>query len=112
MSDDFIARFISLEQYSLYCAVFFAIFCGLLIFICVDIFKKKNTLVGIFFCIPVFILCGFEHSIADMFYLFNARVFSWEAVLFIAVVAVGNAVGGLFIPVCSKVIAAGKPKQE
>lgn len=90
-----------------------AIFCGLLIFICVDIFKKKNTLVGIFFCIPVFILCGFEHSVADMFYLFNARVFSWEAVLFIAVVVVGNAIGGLFIPVCNKVIAAtGKPKQE
>lgn len=76
-----------------------AILCGILIYVCVDIFKKKNTVIGIVFCIPTFILCGFEHSIADMFYLFNARIFSLQAVIFIAIIVAGNAVGGLFLPV-------------
>lgn len=76
-----------------------AILCGILIFICVDIFKKKKTVVGILLCIPTFILCGFEHSIADMFYFINARMLSVDSVLFILIVVFGNAVGGLLIPI-------------
>ncbi len=76
-----------------------AILCGVLIYICVEIFKKHGKLVGIFLCIPTFILCGFEHSIADMFYFINARVFSLEACLFVLIIVLGNAVGGLAIPV-------------
>lgn len=76
-----------------------AVFCGILIFVCVDIFKKTKNPLGIFFCIPTFILCGFEHSVADMFYFINARAVSLDAVIFIAVVVLGNAVGGLLIPV-------------
>lgn len=83
-----------------------AALCGVLIFVCVDIYKKHNKLIGILFCIPTFILCGFEHSVADMFYVFNAREFSLEAVVMIALVVVGNAVGGLFIPVLQKISGA------
>ena len=48
------------------------IFCGILIFICVEIYKTRGTVLGILICIPTFILCGFEHSIADIFYFCNA----------------------------------------
>lgn len=83
--------------------VFFdGILCGVLIFICVDVFKKKNTVVAILFCVPTFILCGFEHSIADMFYIFNARNFSAKAFLFLLLVVLGNAVGGLIFPILLK----------
>ena len=81
-----------------------AVFCGLLIFICVDIFKKRNNFIGILFCIPTFILCGFEHSVADMFYIVNAHILTLSSVIFVAVVILGNAIGGLFIPVCNKII--------
>ena len=64
------------------------ILCGVLIFVCVDIFKKHNRLLGILVCIPTFILSGFEHSIADMFYFFNARIFTVEAFVFILVAVV------------------------
>ncbi len=77
-----------------------ACLCGLLIYICVDIFKKRKTYLGILICIPTFILAGFEHSVADMFYLINARVFHWQAVVFVLVVVAGNAIGGLLIPLC------------
>lgn len=43
------------------------IFCGILIFICVEIYKTRGTVLGILICIPTFILCGFEHSVADIF---------------------------------------------
>ncbi len=81
-----------------------AILCGILIFVCVEIFKKKNTPLGILLCIPTFILCGFEHSIADMFYVINAREFTLDAAVFLLIVVVGNAVGGLFIPLLMKLI--------
>lgn len=71
------------------------IFCGILIFICVEIYKTRGTVLGILICIPTFILCGFEHSIADVFYFCNARIFSWQAVLVVLLVALGNALGHL-----------------
>ncbi len=79
-----------------------AVFCGILIFVCVDIYKKKNTMLGILLCIPTFILCGFEHSVADMFYIINARLLNGYSLLFILIVILGNAAGGLIIPVCQK----------
>lgn len=82
--------------------VFDGILCGVLIFICVDIFKKKNTPIAILFCVPTFILCGFEHSIADMFYVFNARNFSTKAFIFLGLVVLGNAIGGLLFPILFK----------
>ena len=85
------------------------IFCGLLIFICVEIYKKYKKLIGIFLCIPTFILCGFEHCVADMFYMINARIFSAQSVLFIAMVVIGNTIGGLLIPVLTKIAAEKKP---
>ena len=89
-----------------------AILCGILIFVCVEIFKKKDTPLGILLCIPTFILCGFEHSIADMFYIINAREFTVNSAVFLLIVVLGNAVGGLFIPVCFKVIARLSEKSE
>lgn len=89
-----------------------AILCGILIFVCVEIFKKKGTPLGILLCIPTFILCGFEHSVADMFYVINAREFTADSAIFLVIVILGNAVGGLFIPVCFKIINRLSPKTE
>ena len=78
------------------------ILCGLLIFISVDVFKKKATVVSIMLCIPAFILSGWEHSIADMFYFSAAGEFTGKALLFIFVVILGNSVGGVIIPLLEK----------
>ena len=77
------------------------LFCGVLMYLAVSIFKENKTALGILFCIPVFILSGFEHSIADMAYFATARVFTGESVLFLVMVVIGNAVGAMILPALS-----------
>ncbi len=79
-----------------------AVFCGILMYAAVAIFKEKGSMAGIVFCVPVFILSGFEHSIADMAYFWVARNGSLEVVLFTLVVIVGNSIGGCLIPLLKK----------
>lgn len=74
------------------------VFCGILMYLAVCIFKEHKTVAGILFCIPVFILSGFEHSIADIFYFSVANMLTVESLVFIVIVILGNTVGGVLIP--------------
>lgn len=91
-----------------------AVMCGILMYIAVHSYKTQtgfSRLVGIFLCIPAFILCGFEHSIADTFYLCIAKVFTLQAVMVLALTLLGNALGGMLIPAAQRLtgqIAAEK----
>lgn len=85
-----------------------ATFCGILMYLAVSVYREKNSLVGILFCIPTFILAGFEHSIADMFYFTAGVTFSWQVLLFILMVLLGNSLGAMILPVLS---GAGKEKK-
>lgn len=81
---------------------FLAFMCGILMYTAVHIYKLHKSVAGIVFCVPVFILCGFEHSIADMFYFAVARAFSFNYILFIIIVVLGNALGGMLVPFVKK----------
>ena len=70
-------------------------FCGMLVYIAVNLFRDKKTPLGILVGIPVFILSGFEHSIADAFYFAAAGNFSGKTLLFILLVILGNSIGAL-----------------
>lgn len=83
------------------------IFCGALMYIAIKIYKD-NSLVGILFGVPVFILAGFEHSIADMFYFAAGGLFSAKYVLFLVLVVLGNTVGGVILPVFKRLAGADK----
>ncbi len=72
-----------------------AIFCGILMYLAVAVYKEKNTVVGILFCIPVFILCGFEHSIADMGYFAIAYEYSASGLGYIWTIILGNTIGSI-----------------
>ena len=74
------------------------VFCGILMYLAVSIFRDHKTTAAIFFCVPVFILSGFEHSIADMFYFGTSGIVSWEAFGFLWCVILSNAVGGVLMP--------------
>ena len=75
-----------------------AVFCGLLVYLSVEIWRKHQTVVGIVFCIPAFILSGFEHSIADIFYFATSGIASGEAFLYLIMIILGNSLGALIIP--------------
>lgn len=53
---------------------------------------------GLIFAVMVFILSGFEHSIADIFYFAMAGVGSFDVVLRILVIILGNSLGGIIVP--------------
>jgi formate/nitrite transporter FocA (FNT family) len=78
-----------------------AIFCGILMYVAVSVYRDNKTTLGILFAIPVFILSGFEHSIADIGYFAISGIVSWEAFGFLWVVIAGNAVGSWILPLLS-----------
>lgn len=80
-----------------------AVFCGVLMYTAVEIFKEKKTPLGIIFCIPVFILCGFEHSVADMFYFGASGIFNAKILTFELAAVLGNTVGSLVLALLSKI---------
>ena len=85
-----------------------AVFCGVLMYLAVSIFRFKSTPIAIVFCIPVFILSGFEHSIADIFYFAASGKVSLAAFGFIWTVILGNSIGGMLLPL---LIPDEKPKK-
>lgn len=96
-----------LADYDFLRVLFKGVLCGMLMFIAADCYKNTKSFIATFVCVPVFILAGFEHSIADMFYFFVSLEFSLEMVIFLVIVIIGNAVGGMLMPAVSK-FANGK----
>ena len=78
-----------------------SVFCGMLMYIAVNNYKKINTeigkYIGIFMCVMVFILCGFEHCVANMFYFTAASAWTWKTLLYLLVMILGNSVGSIII---------------
>ncbi len=79
-----------------------AVFCGFLMFIAVDGYKQSGSPVILFLGVGAFILCGFEHCIADMFYFSVAGMWPGRAVAAVLVITLGNSVGGILIPLAKK----------
>lgn len=78
----------------LYLTFINAIICGILIYCAVECFKNGKDYMVIA-AVASFIIFGAEHSIADMCYIFSARIFNWNVLLFIIIVIIGNAIGSL-----------------
>ena len=76
--------------------------CGILVYIAVDFFRSDNDnkhyakYLLVFTCVPVFILCGFEHSVADMFYFACSKMlYTGEGIVYILLVSAGNLIGAV-----------------
>lgn len=75
-----------------------ALLCGVLVYLSVSLFSEKNGAIALVLCIPAFILSGYEHCVADMFYFAVNGLPTLRAVGFIAVAVLGNSVGALILP--------------
>jgi formate/nitrite transporter FocA (FNT family) len=76
-----------------------AIFCGMLMFTAVDAFKNEKLPavcrpVMVFLCVMVFILSGFEHCIANMYYFSAADAWNINTLILTLLMTLGNSVGG------------------
>ncbi len=83
-----------------------AFFCGILMFIAADGYKNiKNPagqMLAVFLPVMTFILSGFEHCVANMYYFTAAKAWSGNALLYMLVMSLGNAAGGILIPLFRK----------
>ena len=73
-----------------------AIFCAIIIAGIVKATNLKHKVLYVGMMIATFILCGYEHVVANSFYFaFSLKLFTLEGVLFMLVCLAGNFVGGL-----------------
>lgn len=67
--------------------------CGLIIDLAVWLYRSTKSLVPVLFGVPLFIVCGFYHSIADVVYLVAA--WKWDSAIlwYYPIIVVGNFIG-------------------
>lgn len=73
-------------------------------FLAVDTWKQGQK-IGLFIYVPVFIIAGFDHSIANSFYngaALGEYTFTLNNLWFILIVVAGNAVGGMIFPLLTR----------
>lgn len=100
----FVETKLSDKWYSLF---ILGIFCGLLMFIGVSCYKYCNgkidnifALVMPILAVSVFIIAGFEHCVADMFYFaLSNKLF--ESIPALLIITLGNTIGSLLIPLAN-----------
>ena len=85
-------------------------FCGILMYAAVHNHREHphsvSGVFGIVFCVTAFILCGFEHSIADMAYIafgISGLAQLPSELLFLLEVTLGNSLGALFLRWLTKI---------
>ncbi|MBE6555874.1 MAG: formate/nitrite transporter family protein [Ruminococcaceae bacterium] len=96
-----------------------AVFCGVLMYLAVQNYRENphylGKCLGIFLFVPAFILCGFEHSIADIGY-FAVGLTSVDgllsALLFLLNISVFNGVGAIGFRAMTKVIGWLKARED
>ena len=76
-----------------------AFFCGILMFTAVDGYKKIDDkiirVLIVILSVVIFLLAGFEHSIANFAYLVLAKKFSLKIFLYFIGMLLGNALGAI-----------------
>lgn len=73
--------------------------CGICIYGAVEGYKKTKSFIPVILGVMCFILAGFNHVVADAFYIGAARFGSLQYLL---LVAIGNAIGSILIRLLQK----------
>lgn len=86
-----------------------AVLCNVMIYIAVEGYRSNPHELGkylaLFFGVCVFILCGFEHCVANMYYFTMAGAWSARTLGYLFVMTLGNAVGGVLGPLARKALS-------
>lgn len=83
-----------------------AFFCGILMYLAVDghrsIEHQLGKYLALFLGVSVFILCGFEHCIANMAYFTLAQTWSIHTLGYLGLMTLGNSCGSLAVAYSQK----------
>lgn len=85
-----------------------SIFCGILMYLAVNGYKVMmdafGKYAGVFLGVAVFILCGFEHCVANMYYFTVAEMWTLKSFGYLGIMILGNSFGGVIFPLCEKLL--------
>jgi formate/nitrite transporter FocA (FNT family) len=70
--------------------------------------KKLAATVGVMLPIVVFVFCGFDHSVADVFYLCLGSSLTWQTFGYIMLAIIGNTLGGVLFPLLTLFMSKNK----
>ena len=68
--------------------------CNILIYIAVEVYKHHD-IITVILSVATFIIAGLDHSIARICLIIAARIFNLDVLLYIMIVIIGNALGGI-----------------
>ena len=87
-------------------AFIMAVFCGMVIYWAVENFKTNSheigKYLGLLFLIPFFIICGFEHCVANMMYFILAESFTFKTLIYLLIITLGNTTGSIICRLTKK----------
>ena len=70
-----------------------SIFCGVMMYLAIDNYNKSKNIIFVILPVMIFILAGFEHSVASMFYFNYAGKYDLKSFCYIFVMLAGNGIG-------------------
>lgn len=79
-----------------------SVFCGVMMYLAIDNYQKNKNIAFIIAPVMIFILSGFEHSIANMFYFHFAGEYSLRAFACLLVMLAGNGIGAWIFGRCKE----------
>ena len=78
-----------------------SIFCGMLVYIAIFFFNRLDNqfgkIVGIIVPIAFFVYAGFQHCVANMFYMAASGCWTWNYLVGLLITIVGNSLGALLL---------------
>lgn len=69
-----------------------SVFTGIIMTTAVKIYRDKRSLTGVFFGVPLFIMCKFPHCIADVYY-YTCQGWTFDILSIWVLTVVGNFIG-------------------
>jgi len=79
-----------------------SLFCGILMYLAIDNFNKCKNHLFIIAPVMIFILSGFEHSVANMFYFSLAGMWGAKSAAYMLLMILGNGVGAKVFDLCKR----------
>lgn len=70
-----------------------SMFCGVMMYLAISGFRKTKNIVFIIAAVMIFILSGFEHSVANMFYFNLNGIHSLKEIAYLLIMLLGNGLG-------------------
>lgn len=91
--------FLSKLDKSWYETLILAVFCGMMMYIAVENYKKLEIpllkVLIVIMPVAIFILASFEHSVANMLYMSMSLTFTMKAMIYLILWIIGNAIGAV-----------------